>query len=102
MQGHTQYPPLYADFPRMFSTTQFEGPSLRHTRALLAALEAMGHLLERRLPLAERPGQHDLSTAAYLQIAAQLPADRVIVLNLQKLSTLISSTVTYLYPTFAR
>ena len=86
----------------MFSTTQFEAPPLLHTMALLAALVGMSHLLEERLPPDERPAQQDLSTASYLQIAAKLPADRIIVLNLQEFSTLVSANVTDLYPAFAR
>lgn len=86
----------------MFSTIPYEGPPLLHTRALLAAIEEMGHLLDERLPPAERPGQHDLSTIAYLKIAAELPPDRIIVLNLEKFSRLVSATATDLYPACAR
>ena len=81
---------------------QFEGPPLFHTRALHAALERMGYLLEERLPPAERPGQHDLSTAAYLQIAAEIPPNRIIVLNLEEVQRLVSATLTELYPMYAR
>ena len=46
--------------PQIFATTQFESPPLLHTRALHAAMEGLGHLLEERLPPAELPGQYDL------------------------------------------
>ncbi len=62
----------------------------------------MGYLLEERLPPAERPGKHNLSTAAYLQIAAEIPPDRIIVLNLEEFQRLVSATLTDLYPMFAR
>ena len=88
--------------PQIFATMQFEGPPLLHTRALHVALEGMGYLLEERLPPAERPGQHDLSTAAYLQIAAEIPPNRIIVFNLEKFQRLVSATLIDLYPMFAR
>ena len=88
--------------PQIFATMQFEGPPLLHTGALHAALEGMGYLLEERLPPAERPGQHDLSTAAYLQIAAEIFPDRIIVLNLEEFKRLVSATLIDLYPMFAR
>ena len=81
---------------------QFEGAPLLHTKALHAALEGMGYQLEERLLPAERPGQHDLSTAAYLQIAAEIPPDFIIVLNLEEFKRLVSATLIYLYPMFAR
>ena len=81
---------------------QFEGPPLLHTRALHADLEGMGYLLAERLPPAERPCQQDLSTAAYLQIAAEIPSDRIIVLNLEKFQRLASATLTDFYSMFAR
>ena len=73
-----------------------------HTRALHTAFEKMGYVLEERLPPTERPGQHDLSTAAYLQIAAEIPPDRIIVLNLEMFQRLVSATLTELYPVYAR
>lgn len=79
----------------MFRTTQFEGPPLLHTWNLLAALDSMSHLVEERIPTGEQPGQHDFFTAMNHQIAAELPADRIIVLNLQDFSMLISAVVTY-------
>ena len=88
--------------PQIFATMQFEGPPLLHTRALHAALEGMGYLLEERLLPAERPGQQDLSTAAYLQIAAEIPPDRIIVLNLEEFQRLVSATLIDLYTMFAR
>ena len=88
--------------PQIFAAMQFEGPPLLHTRALHAALEGIGYLHEERLPPAERPGQHDLSTVAYLQIAAEIPPDRIIVLNLEEFQRLVSATLTDLYPMFAR
>ena len=78
--------------PQIFATVQFEGPPLLHTRALHAALEGMGYLLEERLPPAERPSQHDHSTAAYLQIAAEIPPDHIIVLKLEEFQRLGSAT----------
>ena len=87
---------------QFFATMQFEGSPLLQTKALHAALEGMGYLLEERLPPAERPGQHDLSTAAYLQIAAEIPPDRIIVLNLEEFQRLVSATLIDLYPMFAR
>ena len=81
---------------------QFEGPPVLHTRALHAALEGMGYLLEERLPPAERPGKHDLSTAAYLQSAADISPDRIIVFNLEDFQRLVSATLIDLYPMFAR
>ena len=62
----------------------------------------MGYLLEERLPPAERPGKHNLSTAAYLQIAAEIPFDRIIVFNLEEFKRLVSVTLIDLYPMFAR
>ena len=59
-------------------------------------------MLEERLPPAERPGQHDLSTAAYLQIAAKIPPDRIIVLNLEKFQRLVFATYNELYSVCAR
>lgn len=53
----------------MFSITQFECFPLVHTQSLLAVLECMGNFFKERLLFAERLGQHDLITAAYLQIA---------------------------------
>ena len=88
--------------PQLFATMQFEGSPLFHTRALHAALEGMGYLLEERLLPAERPGQQDLSTAAYLQIAAEIPPDRIIVLNLEEFQRLVSATLIDLYTMFAR
>ena len=41
-------------------------------------------MLEELLPPFERPGQHDISTAAYLQIAAEISPNRIIVLNLEE------------------
>ena len=81
---------------------QFEGPPLLYTRALHAALEEISYLLKERLPTAERPGQHDLSTASYIQIAAEIPPDRIIVLNLEKFQRLVSATLTDFYLMFAR
>ena len=72
-----------------------------HYRALLASVDGMGYVLDERLPLAERPGQHDFSRAAYLQITAELHTDRIIVLKLQEFSPVVSATVTDLYPAFA-
>ena len=51
---------------QIFATTKIEGTFLLHIRALHAGFEGMGYVLEKRLPPAERPGQHDHSTAAYL------------------------------------
>ena len=85
-----------------FATMQFEGAPFVHTRALNAALEGMGYLLQTRLPHAERPCQHDLSTAAYLQIAAEIPPDRIMVFNLKEFQRLVSATLTDLYPMFPR
>ena len=59
-------------------------------------------MLEERLPPAERPGQHDLSTAAYLQIAAVIPPDSIIFLNLEEFQCLVSATLNELYPVYAR
>lgn len=73
---------------QIFTTTQFESMPLLHTRALNAALENMGHVFKKRLPPAKRPWHHDLSIAAYLQIAADIPADRIIVLNLKEFQAL--------------
>ena len=78
-----------------------EGPQLLHTRALLSALELMGYTLDEHLPSAERPYQRDLSTEAYLQIAADMPPDRIIVLNLQEFSTLVANAVIEQFPAFA-
>ena len=61
----------------------------------------MGHF-DKSLPPDERSGQHELSTTAYLQIAAELLADRIIVLSLQEFSALVSAAVTDQYPEFAR
>ena len=55
-------------------------------------------MLKEWLPPAERFGQHDLSTAAYLQIAAEISPDRIIVLNLEKFQRFVSSTLNELYP----
>ena len=79
--------------PQIFATTQLEGPPLLHTRALHAALEGMGYVLEERVPPAERPWQHDLSTASYLQIAAEIPPHRIIVLNLEEFQRFVSATL---------
>ena len=62
----------------------------------------MGYLLEQRLSPAERPGQHDLSTAAYLQITAEIPPNRIIVFNLEKFQRIVSATLIDLYPMFGR
>ncbi len=85
-----------------YSTTQFEGRPLVHTRALLALIEGMGYDLEEHLAHAERPGQLDLSVVAYLQIVSELPSDRVVVLNLQEFNSLVSKTFAKLYPAVAR
>ena len=69
-----------------------------HTRALHSTFEGMVYVLEERLPPAERPGQHDLSTAAYLQIAAKIHLDRISVLNPEGFQRLVSATLTKLYP----
>ena len=73
---------------------QFEGPPILHTRALHAALEGMGYLLEEQLQPAKRPSKHDLSTASNLKIAADIPTDRIIVFNLEKFQRLVSATLT--------
>ena len=62
----------------------------------------MGYDLEERLASAERPGQLDLSVVAYLQIVSELPSDRVVVLNLQEVDSLVSKTFAKLYPAVAR
>ena len=59
-------------------------------------------MIEERLPPAERPGQHDLLTAAYLQIAAKIFPDRIIVLYLEEFQRLVSATDNELYPVYAR
>ena len=86
-----QYPRLLVNCLRLFSTTQFENHPILDTKALLPAFEGMGHL-EESLPHAERPGQHELFTAAYIRYGVELPPDRIIVLNLQKFSALVSAT----------
>ena len=70
--------------PQVLAITSLESPFLLHIRALHAALKGTGYMLEERLPPAKRSRQHDLSTAAYLQIAAEISPDRIIVLNKQK------------------
>ena len=87
----TEYPALLTDFLSMFSRA--EGPQLLSMRPLNAALEHMGYLLEEYLPPVERPNHRDLSTAAYLQIAADFPADRIIVLDLHEFSTLVAAAM---------
>ena len=96
----TALPPLIDT--QIFALMQFEGSPLLHIRALHTALEGMSYLLEDRLPTAERPSQHDLSTAEYLQIAAEIPPDRIIVQNLEEFQRLVTATLTDLYPMFAR
>lgn len=54
-------------------------------------------MLEEQQPPAERPGQHNLSTAAYLQISAEISPERIIVLNLDEFQRL-----TELYPMYTR
>lgn len=44
----------------------------------------MEYVLEKRLVHPERFEQHDLSTAAYLKIVAEIPSNHIIVLNLKK------------------
>ena len=83
--------------PHLFATTQFEGLPLLSPRALHAALEGMGYVREKWLPPAERSEQHNLSTAAYLQIAAEIPPDRIIFLNLERFHRLLSATLNELY-----
>ena len=53
----------------------------------------MGYTLEEHLPSAERPNKRDLFTKTYLQIAVDMPPDRIIVLNLQEFSTLVAKAV---------
>lgn len=48
----------YCVFHQMFNTTQFKGLLLLHTRALLAVLKVITHLVKRIMP-AVHPGQHD-------------------------------------------
>ena len=61
----------------------------------------MGYTLDEHLPSAQRPYQRNLSTEAYLQIAADMPPDRIIVLNLQESSTLVANAVIEQFPAFA-
>ena len=56
---------------------------------------------ERLLP-AERHDPHDLSIAAYLQIAVEIPIDCIIVKNLEEFQCLVSETLNELYPVYAR
>ena len=65
--------PSYLINLQTFSTTQFEGFPIVQTRAMLTAIEEKSYELEERLAPAERPGQLNLSTVAYLQIASELP-----------------------------
>ena len=62
----------------------------------------MEYVFKERLQPTKRPEQHDLSTAAYLQIAAEIPPDRLIVFNLEEFQLLVSATRTELYPVYAR
>lgn len=59
-------------------------------------------MLEERLPAAELPRQHDFSTGAYLQIAAEIPPNRIIVLTLEQFHRLVSAIISELYPVFAQ
>ena len=87
---------------QIFVTTQFEGLTLLHTKALQAAFEWMGHALDKHLQLAERTGKHDRLTVAYFQIAVELPPNRIIVLNLKEFQRIVFATLTELYPVYAQ
>ena len=62
----------------------------------------MGFTLDKHLPPAEQPSQRDLSTFAYLQIAAMVSPDHIIVLNLPEFSELVAEAVKEQYPAFAK
>ena len=96
-----RFPPLVHDFLREFGSAHIIGPQLLHTRALHFALELMGYTLDEHRSSAERPYQRDLSTEAYLHIAADMPPDRIIVLNLQELRTLLANAVIEQFQAFA-
>ena len=96
-----RFPPLVPDFHCEFGSGHIEGPQLLHTRALQSALELMGYTLDEHLPSAERPYPRDLFIEAYLQIAVAMPPDCIIVLNLQKFSTLVANAVIEQFPAFA-
>ena len=66
------YPQSFTDFLRGFATSEGEGFPILHVRQRLAAISHMGFTLDEHLPVAERPKQRDLSTFAYLQIAADV------------------------------
>ena len=96
-----RFPRLVPDFLREFGSGHIEGPQRIRTQALLSALELMGYTLDEQLPSAEHPYQRNLSTKAYLQIASDMPPDRIIVLNHQEFSTLVANAVIEQFPAFS-
>ena len=96
------YPQTITDFLRGFATSQGEGSPFLHVRQLRTAISRMGFTLDEHLPAAEQPNQRDLSTFAYLQIAVEVPSDRIIVLNLPEFSDLVAEAVKKQYPAFGK
>ena len=62
----------------------------------------MGLVLEERLPFAESLRKHNVSTAAYLQIVAEIPPDCIIVLNLEEFQRHVFAIFTELYLVYAQ
>ena len=61
----------------------------------------MGYSFDKHLLQAEHPDKHDLNTEAYLQIAADIPPESIIVFNLQEFTTLVANAVIEQFPAFA-
>ena len=57
----------------------------------------MVYVLDKRLLPAVGPKQNNFSTTSYLQIAAKIPPDRIIVLNLKEFQRLVFATLIELY-----
>lgn len=68
---------------------------------MLSVLELIKYTLDEDFLSAERPYQRDLSTEAYLQIADDMPPDRIMVFNLQNVSMLIADAVVEKFSEFA-
>ena len=62
----------------------------------------MGYSFDEQLPPIDCPYQLDISIETYLQIAADILLDRIIELNLLKLSTLMAAAFTEQFPAYAR
>ena len=86
----------------VFAISQCQGSPLRPVRQLRKAISRMGLTVNEHLAAAKQPNQRDLSKFSYLQIAAGVPSDCIIVLILTEFSDLVVKAVKAQYPAFAK